>query len=118
MQVLAHYMSYFCSMLTPDEEKFVAYWAENRERKKKLMYSLAIGLPTGVAIVIAIFVNFFSGWYFRAEMNFRANSSGFIVLMIAALGIVIFITVFSARHKWDMNETRYRELLARKDKSD
>lgn len=118
MQVLPPDMSYFCGMLTPDEEKFVAYWAKNRDRKKKVMYQLALGLPLGVAIVVAIFVNFFSGWHFRAEMSFRGDSSGFIVLMIAALGIVIFVTVFSVRHKWDINETRYRELLARKGKSD
>jgi hypothetical protein len=34
--------------------------------------------------------------------------------VIAALLIVVFTAVFSARHKWDMDEQRYRELLAKK----
>ena len=105
-------------MLTPEEEKFVTYWAANRDRKKKVIYQLALGLPLGLAIVIAIFANFFSGWYVRADMAFRADSSTFIVLMIAAIGIIVFVTVFSVRHKWDINETRYRELLARRDRQE
>jgi hypothetical protein len=29
--------------------------------------------------------------------------------------IVIFIVIFSARHRWDMNEQRYRELQAKRE---
>jgi hypothetical protein len=49
-------------------------------------------------------------------MQFRADSSLFPVLLIAGLGIIIFVTVFSVRHKWDINETRYRELMAKKER--
>lgn len=108
-------MFYFCIMLTREEEDFVVYWEENRDRKRKVLYQLAAGLPLGLALVVAIFVNFFAGWYKRATMIFRADSSMFIVLMIAALLIVVFVTVFSVKHKWDLHETRYRELLARRD---
>ena len=114
MQVLLLLMFYFCVMLTREEEDFVVYWRENRDRKKKVLYQLAIGLPAGLLLSIAIFANFLSGWYKRANMIFRADSSIFPVLMLAAILIVIFFTVFSVKHKWDLHETRYRELLARK----
>ena len=102
-------------MLTEDEEKFVVYWENNRFRRKKLVKQLAVGLPIAVAIVVALFVNFFSGWYKRADMMIRSQSSLVLVLIIAALLIVIFISVFSAKHQWDLNEQRYREFLAKKD---
>jgi heme/copper-type cytochrome/quinol oxidase subunit 2 len=110
-------MFYFCViMLTEDEKKFVEYWEIHRARRKKLLKQLAIGLPLSVTIVIAIFINFFSGWYRRADMELRSNSSLVIVLLVAALLIVIFMSVFSAKHQWDQNEQRYREFLAKKDK--
>jgi drug/metabolite transporter (DMT)-like permease len=102
-------------MLTEDEKKFVEYWEIHRVGKKKLLKQLAIGLPLSAALVIAIFTNFFSGWYKRADMEIRSHSSLILVLLIAAILIVIFISVFSAKHKWDMNEQRYREFLAKKD---
>jgi hypothetical protein len=36
-------------------------------------------------------------------------------LVIAAILIVVFTAVFSARHQWEVNEQRYREFLAKKD---
>ena len=109
-------MFYFCAiMLTEDEKKFVAYWEKNRDGRKKLLKQLAIGLPASVLIVVAIFVNFFSGWYKRAEMVLRSQTSLILVLIVAALLIVTFIAIFSARHQWDMNEQLYREFLAKDD---
>jgi FtsH-binding integral membrane protein len=102
-------------MLTEDEEKFVVYWENNRFRRKKLLKQLAIGLPISVAIVIAIFINFFSGWYKRADMMIRSQTSLILVLVIAALLIVVFVAVFSAKHQWDLNEQRYKEFLAKKE---
>ena len=102
-------------MITEEEKKFIAYWEIHRLSKKKLLKQLAIGLPLSAAIVVAIFINFFSGWYKRADMELRSNSSLIIVIVIAALLIVVFTTVFSARHQWDQNEQRYREFLSKKD---
>ncbi|MCG2615280.1 hypothetical protein LZZ85_13355 [Terrimonas sp. NA20] len=102
-------------MLTEDEKKFIASWEVDRLRKKKLIRQLSVGLPMAVVLVVAIFVNFFSGWYKRADMEIRSNSSLIVVLLIAAIGIVIFTTVFSAKHKWDLNEQRYHELKGKKD---
>lgn len=103
-------------MLTEDENKFVEYWETHRLSKKKLLKQLAIGLPLSTVLVIAIFANFFSGWYKRADMEIRTQSSLILVLVIAALLIVIFTTVFSAKHKWDMNEQHYRELMDKKER--
>jgi predicted PurR-regulated permease PerM len=76
---------------------------------------MAIGLPLGVVMVIAIFLNFFSGWYKRAEMVMRREQSSLIlILLLAAVLIVVFVVVFSARHRWEINEQQYRELLKKR----
>jgi membrane protein YdbS with pleckstrin-like domain len=103
-------------MLTPDEEKFIEYWEANRLSRKKVLKQLYVGLPFAAFLVIAIVVNFLSGWYKRADMEIRSNSSLILVVVIAGIAIVVFTTVFSVRHKWDMNEQLYRELLAKKAK--
>jgi membrane protein YdbS with pleckstrin-like domain len=103
-------------MLTPDEEKFIEYWEANRLSRKKVLKQLYVGLPFAALLVIAIVVNFLSGWYKRADMEIRSNSSLVLVVVIAGIGIVVFTTVFSVRHKWEMNEQFYRELLAKKEK--
>jgi len=102
-------------MLTEEEKGFVQYWEANRLRRKRGFRQLAVGMPLAVLLVIAIFVNFFSGWYKRADMQIRSHSSLVLVVVIAALLIVVFTTVFSVRHKWDRYEQHYRELLAKKD---
>jgi len=99
-------------MLTPGEKDFVEYWEENRLRKKKILRQLYAGLPLGVALIAAVFVITFSGWYKRADMELRKEEKSLIiVLFIAALLIVAFIVIFSARHRWDINEQRYKELV-------
>ena len=102
-------------MLTEEEIGFIKYWEKQRTRKKSTIWQLAIGLPLGVTIVIAIFINFISGWYKRTENILQSNSSLVLVLLVAGLLIVAFIVIFSIHHKWDMNEQRYKELLSRKD---
>jgi peptidoglycan biosynthesis protein MviN/MurJ (putative lipid II flippase) len=109
-------------MLTEEETKFIEYWEANRLRRKRFFKQLAIGLPAGVLLVIAIFVSFLSGWHKQADIELRSQSQSqpnyatvILILVIAALLIVGFTAVFSARHKWDMYEQRYRELLAKKE---
>ena len=103
-------------MLTPDEQKFIEYWEANRLSRKKVLKQLYVGLPFAALLVIAILVNFLSGWYKRADMEIRSNSSLILVVVIAGIAIVVFTTVFSVRHKWEMNEQFYRELMAKKEK--
>jgi len=104
-------------MLTEEENGFIGYWENTRLRKKKIWRQLSVGLPLGVILVIAIFVNIFSGWYKRADLEMKKEDSSLIlVLLAAALLIVAFVVIFSVRHRWDMNEQKYRELLSRRDK--
>jgi hypothetical protein len=99
--------------MTKEEKLFINYWSQERTRKKKFLRKLSIGLPLGVVISVAVLINVFSGWYQKADMELRSNSSLMIVILVAILGIVVFITIFSAHHRWDRNESMYQELLQR-----
>ncbi len=104
-------------MLTSEEIKFIEYWEVNRIKQKRVVKQLIIGLPLGVLFAAMIFINFFSGWYKRADMIINSQSSVIPVILVALILIVIFVSVFSVRHKWDINEQRYRELLSKKNDS-
>ncbi len=105
-------------MLSVEEKAFVDYWAANRLTQKKVLKQLYAGLPLAMILIVAIFANLFSGWYGRAQMVMsRESSSLVIVLLLAALGIVVFIVIFSARHRWEQNELRYQELLQKEKKN-
>ena len=98
-------------MLTPDEKSFIAYWEAKRVKKKKSIWQYSVGLPMGVMIILALFVNIVFGWHKRASMVIRSNGSIIIVVLIAAVAIVIFMSVFASKHQWDQQEQRYQELL-------
>lgn len=104
-------------MLSKQEQDFLRYWEANRLQKKKFLRQFSIGLPLGVLIVVVLFINILSGWYKRADMVIRSNSSVIIVIIIAAIGISVFMTIFSSRHKWDQNEQRYQELKLKETKA-
>jgi protein-S-isoprenylcysteine O-methyltransferase Ste14 len=111
-------------MLTEEEKGFIAFWEANRLRRKRLSKQLVIGLPAAAMLVIAIFISFFSGWHKQADIELRSQSQSqtdyatiILVLILAGILIVFFMAIFSARHKWDMHEQRYRELLAKKDET-
>ncbi|TMI94502.1 MAG: hypothetical protein E6H06_09185 [Bacteroidetes bacterium] len=104
-------------MLTDEEKKFIEYWEYHRLKKKKVVKQLSVGLPLGVLIVAAIFINFFSGWDKRAKMIISTEPSLILVVIIACLLIVVFIAIFSAHHRWDLNEQHYKELLSRRNEN-
>jgi uncharacterized membrane protein YcjF (UPF0283 family) len=104
----------FLIMLTKEDENFIQYWSNQRQRKKQFLSKTSIGLPLGVFIVLATMVSLLTGWYQRADMVLHEYSSLIIVILLAGLGIVVFITIFSAQHKWDQNELHYQELLRKK----
>ena len=104
-------------MLTEEEKGFIAYWEQNRNKKKKLIWQLAAGLPLAVLLSGGIFITYFSEWYTRAITLINMNSSGVLVVLLGLLLTVIFIVVFSGRHRWDLNEQHYKELMAKKDKT-
>ncbi|MES2881738.1 MAG: hypothetical protein V4676_06295 [Bacteroidota bacterium] len=100
-------------MLTSEEEKFLNYWSQQRLHKKKFLRRFTIGLPLASLLAVGVLINFLSGWYKRADADLRSNSSVIIVVMVALVGIVVFITIFSAHHRWDRNEAFYQELINR-----
>ena len=103
-------------MLSQQEKDFLRYWEENRLNKKRFLRQFSIGLPLGVLIAVAIFLNLLSGWYKKADMEIRSNSSQIPVIIIALVSIVVFITIFSSYHKWEQNEQRYKELKRKAEK--
>jgi hypothetical protein len=105
----------FPNVLSSEEEGFLRYWSDQRLRKKQFLRKFSIGLPIAVVIAGALIINLLSGWYKKADMVLRSNSSIFIVILIAIAAIVLFITIFSAHHKWDQNELHYKELLKKKE---
>jgi uncharacterized membrane protein len=104
-------------MLTDSETRFVTWWEENRLKEKKVFKQWLVGLPLGLLFGVPIFLNFFSGWYKRAVMvrNAQIVTRDFnpVVLIIAVLMIISFVAIFSKKHKWEMNEQRYKELKAK-----
>ena len=105
-------------MLTERDKQFIEYWSQNRDKEKKVFRQLLVGLPIGLLFVIPIVINFSSGWYKRANMWARghADDSSGTVLIVGALVILVFIAIFSKRHRWEMNEQAYNELLAKQKK--
>ena|SRR5687768_18099769 len=102
-------------MLTEEENNFIRYWEANRLRKKKVWRQLSVGLPLGVALAGAILVNIYSDWN-PAGSVLKFNSSLMFIVLAGVLLVVVFVVIFSARHRWDMNEQHYKELLVKKTK--
>jgi uncharacterized membrane protein len=102
-------------MLTENEEAFIVYWQKNRQRQKKGIYQLLVGLPVGLLLGAVIAFNFYSGWYNRADSMVNADFNP-MVLIVALIIIAVFIAVFSKRFQWDQREQKYRELLVKKEK--
>ena len=107
-------------MLSEEEQNFIVYWEQNREKEKRVLKQWLMGLPVGMLFGIPILLNLFSGWYKRANMDLNSNLSNGefnpLILIIALFIIISFIAVFSKRHKWEMSNQRYLELKAREGK--
>jgi glycopeptide antibiotics resistance protein len=103
-------------MLTDQEEAFIAYWAANRDKQKRTFRQFLLGIPLALFFVILISLNFFSGWYKRAAMISSTADFNPGVLLLALILIVVFVAIFSRKFKWDQNEQRYIELLAKKER--
>jgi hypothetical protein len=103
-------------MLTEEEKRFIEYWQQNRDKQKKVFRQLLVGLPAGLLFAIPIILNFSTGWDKRANMWARGHSDDntATVLIIAVLIIAVFVAIFSKRHKWEMYEQQYQEILNKK----
>ena len=100
--------------LSQAEKNYIEYWEKNRLREKKLLNQLLIGLPLGILFSAPVLLNLFSRWYVRADMEANSQMNP-VVLLIAMLLIIVFIAIFSRRHKWEMKEQQYREFIAKRD---
>lgn len=108
----------FTMALSKEEQEFIHYWQANRLGKKKFLRQFSIAFPLTVLMVLALFINIFSGWDKRAEMIIRGDASSLYVVIIAIIGIAVFVTVFSSRHKWEQNEQRFLELKEKEKRPD
>ena len=102
------------SSLTEAEEHFISYWEANRLRQKKLLNQLLIGLPLGILFGLPVLINLFLRWYKRADMEAHTQLNP-VVLLTAISLIIVFMAIFSRKHRWDRNEQHYRELVARRE---
>lgn len=102
-------------MITDEEKAFMEYWKKNRERESKLGRQLFFGLPLGILMGIGIVLSLITGWYTRAVMEANSQLNP-IVLIIALLSIAVFTSIFYKKHRWEMNEQYYKELLHKKNK--
>lgn len=106
-------------MLTREEENFLAYWSKQRGSKMPFVWKASLGLPLGVLIMIGLGASIVAAIFHRkANAVLQNETSLIIVVLLAGLGIVFFITYFSAQHKWEMNELYYQELLKKKEAMD
>lgn len=103
-------------MLSKDEQAFINYWEENREKESQLPYQLKSGLVPGIIFMSITLVVIFSGWYTRAEMVMN-NTGSIIIILIALLVIVLVYAVFTKRQQWDLKEQQYLELKAKEKRS-
>lgn len=103
-------------MLTEEEEKFLTWWEQNKEKEKSPARQLWLGLPLGILIGIGILLNYISGWYTRATMVANSQSTP-LVLILAIVLITLFCSKFYKQHQWEMNDQRFRELKIKQKKA-
>lgn len=95
-------------MLSAEEKEYMEWWELNRNREKKMLSQLTIGLPLGLAFGFPILLSvMFRGWY--KNMPYVSGTQ-LTIILIAVLLVVVFYGIFKMRFKWEMNEQRYLEL--------
>ena len=105
-------------MLSAKEKAFIDYWKANRDKERKLLWKLLIGIPAGLLFTVPILLFMFTGqfWYKRAiaVANTQLNPA---VMILAIILITLFIAIFHKRHQWEMKDQLYQELLQKDAKS-
>ena len=105
-------MAGFYMMLTNEDERFLDYWSERRQQRKPFFGMASLGLRLGMFIAIGLALSVVAATFNRkANPVLKNDTSLVITIIIAGLGIVLFITYFTGQHKWDQNEMHYQELL-------
>jgi di/tricarboxylate transporter len=98
-----------------DENKFIAFWENNRLQQKKSFLQFIKGLSIGLLVGFAIIIAIISGWYTRANMLANSKMSTYI-LVIALFFIAVFMAWLYQNYQWEANEQKYLELLAKQKK--
>lgn len=98
-----------------DDEQFFDYWTKNSLKQKSSSRAFLVGLSAGFAIGVGVIVTTFSGWFPRATMVANSKMSS-VVLFIAILLISVFIAVMYRKFKWEMQDQRFMEIIAKKNK--
>ncbi|MGZ3844833.1 MAG: hypothetical protein ACXVBH_02190 [Flavisolibacter sp.] len=102
-------------MLTNEDEKFLEYWSKHRQKKKPFFGMASVGLRLGVFIAIGLALSLVAANFSRKANPVLENDTSLVItVIVAGLGIVLFITYFTGQHKWDQNEMHYQELLYKK----
>ena len=94
----------------------MADW-EVKRLQKRGGFNFGLGLRLGVFMVLAVFINLATGWHKKAAMAFNGSASTLLVILIACVAIVVFMSVFSQRYQWEQKEQQYQELKARENRS-
>ena len=100
-------------MLTNEEQKFITYWSVQRTKANRPGWNT--GFRLGVFITAAIFISIVTGWHKQATAALSSDYSTILVIVFAAVGIVVFVSVFAGRYQREQREQRYNELLAKQD---
>jgi hypothetical protein len=109
-------LNYFCRM-SPENEQFLTWWEKNREKERTSIRPFMIGLSSGFAIGAGVILSLEFGWFTRANMVANTMMS-YLVLLLAILLISFFMAFFYRKFKWEMQEQRYLELRAAKNKAE
>ena len=95
-------------MLTEQEKLFLEFWEKNRDKQKKLLHQLALGLPLGLVFALPILLSvLFHSWY---KNMIYISGSQVTVILITVLGIAVFFALIRMKFKWENNEQLYKEL--------
>ncbi len=104
-------------MLSEENEAFLAFWSQNRDEQRTSLRPLMIGLSGGFTIGILVLITLESGWYERATMVANSRMSS-VVFLMAILILSVFMAFLYRKFKWEMNEQRYLELKAQKNRTE
>jgi uncharacterized membrane protein YbjE (DUF340 family) len=107
-------------MLTDKENEFINWWELHGQHQKKSIRQWITGSPvaigTSVSIILLVVISRQFGWFRRANTSLNSEASSVVLVIILALiGFILFSSYFTSKHRQDMNEQYYRELIARRD---
>jgi TRAP-type uncharacterized transport system fused permease subunit len=107
-------------MLSPEEEKFIKYWEENRVLHSSFLSKLTRGLPMamifGLPILLLIVIIYFLSpeWYTKVSSALAGSTS---IVVIAVFIAILFYAFIRMHFKWEMNDQLYRELKQKEKRS-